>query len=117
MPHPSDPRLLVLHGLRLKGAAEADALAAGVGLPAGEVAARLSDLESEVLVEHRTTAPAGWVLTAAGRAEQSRLQHRADPLLDDLAATLDRYGGYGPRLRHAVARVRAGDREWFTTPG
>jgi hypothetical protein len=181
MPHPSDPRLLVLHGLRLKHAAEVGALAVAVGLPEPGVEALLRDLAAEGLVEHRTTPPAGWVLTPAGRAEQARLvraevtstgatpavarayerfralnasvvdacsrwqvrqvagravrndhndhrydarvvadltrlQRRADPLLDDLAATLDRYGDYGPRLRHAVERVRSGDREWFTAP-
>ena len=41
---------------------------------------------------------------------------RADPVVDDLARTLDRYGTYGPRLRRAVARVEAGEGDWFTKP-
>jgi hypothetical protein len=181
MSYPSDPRLLVLHGLRLKGVVESDALADAVDLPVADVTERLRDLEAEGLVAQHTGALTGWALTAAGRAEQARLvrreadtagarpvvarayerfralnagvldacsrwqvrdvaghpvrndhrdprydgrvvadlarlQHRADPLLDDLAATLDRFGDYGPRLRHAVERVRSGDGEWFTTP-
>jgi hypothetical protein len=181
MPHPSEPRLLVLHGLRLRHAAEAGALAAAVDVPEADVESLLRDLAAEGLVEHRTAPPAGWVLTSAGRDEQSRLvraeaastgaapavehayerfralnagvvdacsrwqvrqvaghsvrndhgdprydarvvadltrlQRRAEPLLADLAGTLDRYRGYGPRLRHAVERVRSGDREWFTAP-
>lgn len=181
MSEPSDPRLLVLHGLRVKGVTRAVALAAAAGLPLAEVEARLAALEAEGLVIHRDGALPGWSLTPAGRAEQVRLvqaeidgtgtrstvtrayeefrslnagvldacsrwqvrdvagrtvlndhadpaydeavvadlaglQRRADPLCDDLAAALDRYRGYGPRLRHAVGRVEAGERDWFTKP-
>lgn len=45
-----------------------------------------------------------------------RVQQQAEPVLDDLAGALDRYRPYGPRLRHAVDRVVAGEREWFTRP-
>ena len=38
MPYRSDPRLLVLHGLRLKGVAEAGTVATAIGLPAPTVA-------------------------------------------------------------------------------
>jgi DNA-binding HxlR family transcriptional regulator len=182
MSHRSTPRLVVLHGLRLKGVAEADALAAPIGLSESEVTTRLRELEAEGLVAHHTGALAGWALTTAGRAEQSRLvrteaeetgarpvvarayerfrvlnpavldacsrwqvrdvagrpvrndhrdprydarvvadlvrlHRRVDPLLDDLAAALDRYRHYGPRLREAVARVSSGDGDWFTAPG
>jgi len=182
MSRPSEPRLLVLHGLRLKGVARPDALAAATGLPAGEVSGRLRALAAESLVERRTGALDGWVLTPAGRAEHGRLaaaevdgagvrpavsgayqrfralngavldacsrwqvrevggwlvrnDHRdaaydaavvddlarlhrmAQPLLDDLAGALDRYRPYGPRLRHALDRVRAGDVDWFARPG
>ena len=44
------------------------------------------------------------------------LQQRAEPLLADLGSALDRYRPYGPRLRHAVDRVEAGDGRWFTKP-
>jgi DNA-binding MarR family transcriptional regulator len=73
MSRPSDPRLLVLHGLRLKGVTGADALADAVGLAAGEVTAQLRALEAEGLVAHRSGALNGWTLTPAGRAEQARL--------------------------------------------
>ncbi len=49
-------------------------------------------------------------------ADLARLQGQAEPLLDDLAGALDRYRPYGPRLRHAVDRVEAGDGRWFTKP-
>lgn len=181
MSRPSEPRLLVLHGLRLKGAAELDALAEAAGLPAAEVESLLHALEHDGLVEHRSGALSGWTLTSAGRTEQARLvaaevdatgnrdvvtnayrrfralnadvlatcsrwqvrdvagtpvrndhsdpsydarvvadlerlHRQAGPLLDDLAATLDRYRSYGPRLGHAVARVSSGDGDWFTRP-
>jgi hypothetical protein len=35
---------------------------------------------------------------------------------DRLGGALDRYRPYGPRLGHAVERVRAGDGAWFTAP-
>jgi hypothetical protein len=181
MSQPSDPRLLVLHALRLKGVAPVDAVAATTGLDDTAVGARLEQLAAEGLVVERTGALVGWGLTPAGRAEHerllslevdaagvrptvagayrrfralnadvldacsrwqvrdvdgrpvlndhgdpdydaevvtrlTRLQQRAEPLCDDLAAALDRYRPYGPRLRHAVDRVEAGDGDWFTKP-
>jgi hypothetical protein len=181
MPHPSDPRLLVLHGLRLKGVAGEDAVAEATGLAAGQVADLLAGLAEQGLAANRDGALAGWSLTPAGRAEHARLvgaeveatgarpvvrgayerfralnapvldvcsrwqvrevagtpvlndhadpaydaevvsdlaavHDRAEPLLDDLAGALDRYRAYGPRLRHAVERVEAGDGAWFTKP-
>jgi hypothetical protein len=181
MSRPSEARLLVLHGLRLKGAAELDVLADAVGLPATEVETLLHALGHDRLVEHRSGPLTGWMLTTAGRAEHARLvgaevdatdsrqvvtdvyrrfralnaevlttcsrwqvrdvagapvrndhsdasydarvvadlerlHRQAGPLLDDLAATLDRYRPYGPRLSHAVERVSAGDGDWFTRP-
>ena len=181
MSPPSDSRLLVLHGLQLKGHASAAALADAVDLPAAVVRCRLAALAAEGLVVERTGTLAGWALTPGGRAvaadlvadevdatgtrpavsdayrrfralnapvlaacsrwqvrdlggnlvrndhrdrgydagvvaELARLQRRADPVLEDLARTLARYRGYGPRLRDAVARVEAGDGDWFTKP-
>lgn len=181
MPYPSDPRLIVLHDLRLKGVARQDVLARATGLDGGEVAAILAGLAADGLaVEHRGALD-GWSLTPAGRAEQGRLvgaevdaagaratvagaygrfralnagaldacsrwqvrdvaghavrndhtdtaydarvvadlaavERRARPLCDDLAAALERYGRYGDELHHAVERVEAGDRDWFTRP-
>ena len=181
MPPPSDPRLLVLHGLQLKANAAVAALAEATGLPVAAVERELQALAAEGLVVERTGTLAGWGLTPAGRAAVSRLvaaevdaagarpavadayrrfrvlnaavldacsrwqvrdvagtpvrndhrdtrydarvvadlarlQRRADPVVDDLAQTLERYRGYGPRLRRAVERVEAGDGDWFTKP-
>ncbi|HEX5365579.1 MAG TPA: hypothetical protein VFW63_02800 [Acidimicrobiales bacterium] len=181
MAAPSDAHLLVLLGLRLKGAAGAATLAEHSGQPVGDVVAQLADLAERGLAVERLAAPVGWTLTPAGRATVDRavaaevdtagarpavadayrrfvplnataletcsrwqvrdvggrpvrndhgdrrydtrvigdlahLQRRADPLLDDLAAALPRYRGYGPRLRRAVRMVESGERDWFTGP-
>ncbi|HET6772250.1 MAG TPA: hypothetical protein VFH36_03005 [Acidimicrobiales bacterium] len=73
MSQPSDPRLLVLHGLRLKGVAPVEAVAEAVDLPLAEVAARLPELEAEGLVAQRSGRLAGWSLTAAGRDRHHRM--------------------------------------------
>jgi hypothetical protein len=44
------------------------------------------------------------------------LHEQAQPLLAGLAAALPRFAGYRDRLRTAVDRVRAGEREWFDKP-
>jgi hypothetical protein len=44
------------------------------------------------------------------------LHAEVEPICADLAATLDRFDGYGPRLAHALERVLAGDGDWFTKP-
>ena len=181
MSQPSDPRLLVLHGLRLKGVVATHVVADAAGLPVAEVEAQLADLEADGLVRQRGGALSGWSLTPAGRdeharlvgaelraagahatvarsyrrfralnagvldacsrwqvrdrggravlndhsdpiydarvvADLARLEAQAEPLLDDLAGALDRYGRYGQGLRHAVERVEAGERDWFTKP-
>lgn len=177
----SDPRLLVLLGLRLKGAADPEALAEHADLDVGEIERQLVALSDEGLVVERGVAPKGWALTRAGRhaaahavtaeveatgarpavtaayerfralnaaaletcsrwqvrevegravlndhadpdydndvvGDLSRLQHEADPVLHDLAATLDRFSTYAPRLRRAVRKVEAGEADWFTKP-
>jgi hypothetical protein len=81
--HRSDPRLLVLHGLRIKGTAEAASVAAAVGLPAVQVARLLDQLAAAGLVARTDGLLTGWSLTRAGRAEHSRAL-RAE--LDGLAA-------------------------------
>jgi hypothetical protein len=80
MAHPSAPRLLVLHGLRLKGFAEAEPVAEGAGLAPDAVAAELEGLAGEGLVTRREGRVSGWSLTPAGRAEHARL------VADELAA-------------------------------
>ncbi len=181
MSPPSDPRLLVLHGLQLKGSASAPAVAETVDLPLDDVEGELRSLADEGLVVERTSRPVGWGLTPSGReavsrlvaaevdatgarpavahaygrfralnaavldacsrwqvrdvagtpvlndhrdaaydagvvGDLARLQRRAEPVVDDLAGTLARYGVYGPRLRRAVERIEAGEGDWFTKP-
>jgi hypothetical protein len=44
------------------------------------------------------------------------LHAKVTPICADLGAALDRFGGYAGRLGDAVAKVRAGDVDWFTKP-
>lgn len=74
MAHASEARFLALHGLRLKGFAEAPAIAAATGLDEAVVADELAKLDVDGLAVHRDGARlAGWSLTRDGRAEQERL--------------------------------------------
>ena len=68
----SDSQMLVLHGLRLKGFAEADAVAALVGLEPAEVSTQLEQLKDEELVLYREGRLTGWALTPAGRRAQEQ---------------------------------------------
>jgi hypothetical protein len=181
VPVASDPDLLVLHGLRLQGFAEADAVAAAVGLDVDDVAKRLDGFEADGLVKHRAGRVSGWTLTGAGRAEGERrladelddagareaittayrrflernaemlavctewqlrevdgrqvvndhadvaydaavverlrdLDAHVQPVCGALAAELDRFGAYAARFANALAKLRAGDVDWFTKP-
>jgi hypothetical protein len=71
--HQSEPRFLVLHGLRLKGFAEAAPVADGAGLDAGEAEEHLRALAGEGLVSRRDGRVSGWALTSDGRVEHRRL--------------------------------------------
>ena len=44
------------------------------------------------------------------------IHDRVRPLTADLRGRLDRFSGYGDRLRAALEKVVAGDHEWFTKP-
>lgn len=44
------------------------------------------------------------------------LDAEAQPLCAELASIVDWFGGYGFRLANALARVQAGDFDWFTLP-
>jgi DNA-binding transcriptional MocR family regulator len=44
------------------------------------------------------------------------LHQRALPVVAALGSALPRYQGYPARLQHAVDRVVAGDRDWFSRP-
>jgi len=75
----SDSRLLVLHGLRLKGFAEAGDVAALIGLDAGAVTAELERLKTDELVLYREGRLTGWALTPAGRkAQEAALKDELD---------------------------------------
>jgi hypothetical protein len=92
MPTEAATRLLVLHGLRLKGFADAGVLARRTGAPVGLVEAALADAERDGLVAHRSGQVAGWSLTSQGRSEV----HKA--LADELDASGARAaveGAYG----------------------
>lgn len=78
----SPPRLLALHGIRLRGRADAHQVADYMGAEPQAIADALRDLEAADLVEHRTGRFPGFGLTPAGRREGERL----------LADELDEHG-------------------------
>lgn len=78
----SSPRLLALHGVRLRGRVEPDAVAEYMGADPEAVRSALTELEAEGLVERRSGRFAGFSATPAGRAEDVRL----------LAEELDAHG-------------------------
>lgn len=73
MAHRSEPPLLVLHGLRLKGFADSAALARLFGLGEAATDGLLAELADKDLVRHREGRLSGWSLTPAGREEHRRL--------------------------------------------
>ncbi|MCW4459170.1 transcriptional regulator [Microbacterium sp. MPKO10] len=79
----------VLHGIRILGFADADAVARRVGMPAEAVAEALEDAEAHGWTSRAGFADlSGWTLTERGRIENERL----------LAEELERVGG-GEHLR------------------
>jgi hypothetical protein len=71
--HRSEPRFLVLHGLRLKGFAEPAPVAEGAGLDVREAEDHLRSLAGDGLVSRREGRVSGWSLTPDGRSEHRRL--------------------------------------------
>jgi biotin operon repressor len=61
-----------MHGLRLKGFAEAAAIAEAAGLSTAETEKHLQALQSEGFVQYREGRMCGYSLTSAGRAEHER---------------------------------------------
>lgn len=181
MAHRSDPRLLVLHSLRLKGFADPAVVAAASGLESSDATDVLQKLGADGSTVFRSGRRSGWSLTPAGRAEHARMiageleaagcratvqecydvflginpellaactawqlreidrqqvpndhtdpaydgavvgrlrrvDERIHPACTALGAAMERFGGYGPRLRTALSRVETGDAEWFTRP-
>ena len=81
MPAESSPRLLALHGLRLKGIAEPDLVAATVGASVEPIRAELDALAGAGLVTYRYGRMSGYLLTPEGRTAGAQL------LADELAST------------------------------
>ncbi len=73
MPHASEPELLVLHGVRVKGMTDAPAVAARFGLAVPVVEELLLDEEASGHVQRVSFADlSGWALTDRGRVEDGR---------------------------------------------
>ena len=73
MTAPSEPRMLVLHGLRLKGFAEPPVVAEAVAVPEASVRTLLDELVDAQLAAYRDGRLSGYLLTPTGRAEHARL--------------------------------------------
>lgn len=99
----SPPRLLALHGLRLKGRAEAGAVAEYMDADPRAIGDALTSLEGEALVEHRSGRFPGYGLTPAGRDEGQRL----------LADELDQHG-LRPHVEAAYAEFLLYNRQLLT---
>jgi hypothetical protein len=93
MSTPSDPRTLVMHGLRLKGFGEAAAIAETVGIAEADAKPMLDGLVVEGLATYRDGRLSGFSLTKVGRE-----QHAAR-----LTAELDGAGGRAA-VEHAYRR-------------
>jgi hypothetical protein len=93
-------------------AAYARFLALNTGLLEVCTAWQLRDVDGQsVINDHTDTA------YDAGVVDQLAEVHgRVHPICDELGASLERLGLYGPRLATAVERVRAGEIDWFTKP-
>ena len=75
MAHASEPEFLVLHTVRLKGFAEADAVASASGLTNDEVVTHLQSLGDRGLALRREGRLSGWSLSADGRAVHAQRLH------------------------------------------
>ncbi|MEM9891859.1 MAG: transcriptional regulator [Actinomycetota bacterium] len=69
----SDPALLALHGLRLKGLSATDTLAGLLPVTSADLSSALEALAAGGHVEFRETHRNGWVLTDQGRTHHERL--------------------------------------------
>jgi hypothetical protein len=103
---PTQPalRLLVLHGVRLKGFAEAAGVAALWLLDDGDVDAELKELADDGYVQRRDGRVSGWSLTPDGRSQHAHL----------VAAELED-AGVRPRIDDAYAQFRAVNPELLAT--
>src|ERR1700731_1626036 len=113
MGHASDPGFLVLHGLRLKGFAEAWVLAGLTGLDQRDVGRRLDAAAAAELVLHRDGRISGWALTPAGRA------HHAELLAVDMdaAACREALRDMYPRFGELNADLKSVCTDWQLRDG
>ncbi|MEM9563783.1 MAG: transcriptional regulator [Actinomycetota bacterium] len=72
---------------------------------------QVRDVEGHVLNDHTD---AEYDRAVIGRLAEADAE--ATPLLAELAGSLARYAGYGPRLGRALTTIRSGDHDWFTRP-
>jgi DNA-binding MarR family transcriptional regulator len=72
MPHRSEPNLLVLHALRLKGVGDLRTIADTARLPVSTVSTQLDELAQRGLAVERGGLLPGWSLTPAGRVHHER---------------------------------------------
>jgi DNA-binding MarR family transcriptional regulator len=91
---PSDTRLLVLHGLRLKGFAGVEDVAEVTSVTTADVNRHLDELQVDELVLYRDGRLTGWALTPAGRAEHERLLAEELDALGCRAVVEDAYGRF-----------------------
>lgn len=101
MSAPSDPRTMAMHGLRLKGFAEALAVAELVDLDEVEVKGLLDQLVTDHLATYRDGRLSGFTLTSAGRLEHARLlsdELDAHGVRDAVHAAYSRFLGHNGEL-------------------
>jgi hypothetical protein len=78
-PYVSQPDLLVLHAVRLRGFVEPSGIADMTGLAEGDIADHLAKAAAADLVVHREGRLSGWSLTPAGKATHAeRLAEEKD---------------------------------------
>jgi hypothetical protein len=99
----SSPRLLALHALRLRGIAEADDIAAYMGVEPEPIRAELAELEAVDLVHHRHGRFAGYAATPEGKVMGDRL----------VAEELDE-NGLRPRVSSAYEEFLTFNRQLLT---
>jgi hypothetical protein len=112
MSTPSDARLAVLHGLRLKGVADPRRVGEAAGIAEDRTAAVLAELAEESLVAHREGRFGGWSITTTGRAEHERLiAAEVDELgvRDDLRGAYQRFLVLNPELLATCTRWQVRD--------
>jgi hypothetical protein len=112
MGRPSDPQLLVLHGLRLKGVVEPSSVADAVDLPVATVEALLATLADEGLVVRHDGLLAGWGLTPEGRREHERRLAAEAEAEHARGAIEDAYGDFrhlNPRVLDVCSRWQVRD--------